>query len=142
MMTSSFRPLAAACILALLAPAPVLPAAPTPSDTPLVAPSDPLDATDASLLRPFVGQDVTVKGTVTGSGAGKSGKVAYLNFAGAHKGVALVFFLKPGTTGKAGTEDDLKPFVGKTITVFGKLEDYKGDLQIKVESLDDLKAAP
>ncbi len=140
-MTSFIRSLAAACVLALFAVSPILPTIHAAPAAP-AASTDALDATDAGLLRPHVGEAVTVKGTITGSGAGKSGKVAYLNFASAHKGVALVFFLKPGTTGKAGTEDDLKPFVGKTITVSGKLEDYKGDLQIKVESLDDLKAAP
>ena len=103
-------------------------------------------ATDLDALHPLVGQTVEITGTPTTTGKSKSGTVMYLNFAGAHKAVALVFFLKgaeaggadPGTK-KAASEDDLKPFVGKPVSVKGKLADYKGDLQIVIDSLDQIK---
>ena len=110
--------------------------------TSLRAAPDALDAADADTLRPHVGEPVTVHGTITGSGQNKAGTVGYLNFAKPHAGVALVFFFKEGTSGKATGADDLKPFVGKTVTISGKLADYKGDLQITVETLDDLKVTP
>ena len=72
----------------------------------------------------------------------KSGTVAYVNFAGAHQGVALVFFFKPGQSAAPNSEEELKQYVGKKITVSGKLEDYKGDLQIKVESTAQIKVEP
>ena len=102
----------------------------------------PLDATDTNTLRQSVGKQVEVEGTPTKTGLSKSSTVAYLNFGGAHQGVALVFFLKPGTSGAFGSEDDLKQYVGKKIVVSGKLEEYKGDLQIKVDSTNQIKPAP
>lgn len=126
----------------LQAPAPTTtPAAPAATETPAT-----YNATDLDTLRPLVGKDVEITGTPTGSGHSKSGNVAYLNFAGAHKGVALVFFLSGGAaagadTGakKAQSEDDIRAFVGKAISVKGKLADYKGDLQIVINSLDQIK---
>ncbi len=124
----------------------VLRADPTPaataSPTATAEAAAPLDALDVTKLRPHVNEQVEVRGTPTGSGHNKSGSVGYLNFAPAHQAMSLVFFLKPGQSGKAGTEDDLKPFVGKAIIVTGRLTDYKGDLQIVVDSLDQIKAAP
>lgn len=99
----------------------------------------PLSPTDTATLRQHLGEQVEVEGTPTATGVSKSGTVAYLNFAGAHQGVALVFFLQQGRGGGFGGEADLKPYVGKRITVTGKLEDYKGDLQIKVESTTQIK---
>ena len=101
-----------------------------------------LEALDVATLRPHLGETVEVHGTPTGSGHNKTGSIAYLNFAGPHQAMALVFFLKPNQPGKAGTEDDVKPFVGKSIIVKGTLADYKGDLQIVVDSLDQIKIAP
>ncbi len=121
---------------------PTPPAAASPETTPDASAAAPLDALDVAKLRPHLNEQVTVRGTPTGSGHNKSGSIAYLNFAPAHQAMSLVFFLKPGQSGKAGTMDDLKPFVGKTILVTGTLTDYKGDLQIVVDSLDQIKATP
>ena len=126
-------------------PTPAATAAPAATPTasaPPAAAAEPLDALDTAKLRPHANEKVEVRGTPTGSGRNKSGSIAYLNFAAAHQAMSLVFFLKPGQAGKAGTLDDLKPFVGKAITVTGTLTDYKGDLQIVVETLDQIKAAP
>lgn len=123
---------------------PAVHAAPTPAATasPAAAASAPLDARDVASLHPHINEKVEVRGTATTTGQNKPGTIAYLNFGPAHQAVALVFFLKPGQTGRAGTVDDLKPFVGKSITVSGTLTEYKGDLQIVVETLDQIKVAP
>ena len=135
-----------ACAAALGSPLlPALRAAPTPAATasPAASAADTsLDALDAASLRTHVNEQVKIQGTPTGTGHSKAGNVAYLNFAGAHQAVALVFFLKPGQTGSLTSEDDLKQFVGKKVVVSGKLTDYKGDLQIVVESPDQIKIAP
>ena len=102
----------------------------------------PLDPTDLATLRGHLNEQVEVQGTPTKTGVNKSGTIVYMNFAGAHQGVALVFFLKVGQTGGITGEADLKQYVGKKITVSGKLEDYKGDLQIKVESTAQIKVEP
>ncbi len=132
-----------ACVAAFaLVPGLSLRAAPTPAATASPAASTPLDALDAAALRGHLNEQVKVRGTPTASGHSKAGNVGYLNFAGAHQAVSLVFFFKPGQTGALSSEDDLKPFVGKAIVVTGKLAEYKGDLQIVVESLDQIKVTP
>ncbi len=102
----------------------------------------PLSPTDLATLRGHIGDQVEVQGTPTATGVSKSGTIAYVNFAGAHQGLALVFFLKPSMQGGFGSEADLKQYVGKKITVSGKLEEYKGDLQIKVETTAQIKVEP
>ncbi len=133
--------------VAIHAPAPLqAPAATASPAAPGGEAAESYNASDLDALRPNVGKDVEITGTPTGSGHSKSGNVIYLNFAGAHKGVALVFFVSSAAAGgadtgakKAQSEDDLKPFIGKTISVKGKLADYKGDLQIVINTLDQIK---
>lgn len=141
-----------ATALAAIAPAPAPRQAPaaSPAASPAAEAPATYDASDLDTLRANVGKEVVVTGTPTGSGHSKSGSVLYLNFAGAHKAVALVFFVGGGGGAggadagakKAQTEDDIRPFVGKAISVKGKLADYKGDLQIVVNSLDQITVAP
>ena len=109
---------------------------------PRVVQAAPLSPTDLATLRGHIGDQVEVQGTPTATGVSKSGTVAYVNFAGAHQGLALVFFLKPNLQGGFGSEADLKQYVGKKIAVSGKLEEYKGDLQIKVETTAQIKVEP
>ena len=121
---------------------------PTPASVPVAtaAAGTVLAADDLETLRGHLGQVVDVRGTPTATGHSKTGTVAYLNFGPAHQALAVVAFLGGGAgdpaARKVGSEDDLKPFVGKAVTVHGKLADYKGDLQIVLDSLDQLKAAP
>lgn len=148
-------PVASLVIAAALFTADKPPVAPAPGQVPAAASPSPAaggdvagsyNAGDLDTLRPLVGKTVEITGTPTATGKSKSGTVMYLNFAGAHKAVALVFFTggaaatgaDPGAR-KATSEDDLKPFVGKPVSVKGKLADYKGDLQIVVDSLDQIK---
>lgn len=142
----------AACLLgstgALLAqkptPTPGKPVAPAATASPAIAtlPADNLD-----ILRAHLGEIVDVSGTPTGTGRSKTGTVTYLNFGKAHAAVAVVAFLSATASSEPGahkvqSEDDLKPFVGKGVIVHGKLADYKGDLQIVLDSLDQIKLAP
>lgn len=135
-------------ISAVTSPAPLQAPAATASPAALAEEVPSFNASDLDALRPNVGKEVEITGTPSNAGHSKSGTVLYLNFAGAHKGVALVFFVSSGATAggadagaakKAQSEEDIKPFVGKTISVKGKLADYKGDLQIVVNTLDQIK---
>ena len=140
--------LSIACAAALTAApgsplSPAVQAAPAPAAaSPAAAADTSLDATDANALRGHLNEQVKIHGTPTVSGHSKSGNVAYLNFAGAHQGVALVFFIKADKTSAVASEDELKAYIGKKVVVTGKLEDYKGDLQIKIDTLDQIKTAP
>lgn len=134
--------LAAALFTSPAAPAPGLPLPPRPMQGASGDAVPSFNASDLDTLRPQVGKMVEITGTPTATGKSKTGSVMYLNFGAAHKAVALVFFTGGGADAgakKAQSEDDLKPFVGKPVSVKGKLEDYKGDLQIKIDNLDQIK---
>ncbi len=127
------------------APAPTLGKA-APTAAPSVAATVALAVDDLETLRGHLNETVDVRGTPTATGHSKSGTVTYLNFGPAHRAVAVVAFLGGASADPAArkvqSEDDLKPFVGKPVTVHGKLADYKGDLQIVLDSLDQIKLAP
>ena len=139
----------AACLLAttvgtLLAQSPAT--SPAVASSPPAAAATPLAADDLDTLRAHLSQTVDVLGVPTGTGRSKTGTVVYLNFGPAHKALAVVAFLGSGAADPAAhkvqSEDDLKPFVGKSVILHGKLADYKGDLQIVLDSLDQIKLAP
>ena len=140
----------AACLLASTgaalaqSPAPGKPATPATTAPPAVAV---LAVDDLDTLRAHLAETVDVRGTPTGTGRSKTGSVTYLNFGPAHKALSVVAFLSatassdPGAR-KVQSEDDLKPFVGKAVIVHGKLADYKGDVQIVLDSIDQIKLVP
>ena len=123
------------------APTPPSAAAASPAASPAALAVEDLDA-----LRAHVGQIVDVRGTPTATGHNKSGSVAYLNFGRAHQALSVVAFLSAGgsdgTAGKVQSEDDLKAFLGKAVLVHGKVADYKGDLQIVLDTLGQITVAP
>ncbi len=114
------------------------PAAPVPSVV--------LAASDITALRPHLGEMVDVRGTPAATGRTKSGTVIFLNFSShPHEGLSLVFFVKPSSSTTAGPvrdTADLQRFVGQDLVVHGQLSDFKGDLQIVVQSLDQIRPAP
>ena len=139
----------AACLLisvgAVLAqsPAPAKPSTPAAAASPAAA----LAVDDLDTLRAHLGETVDVRGTPTGTGHSKTGSVTYLNFGPAHKALSAVAFLSATASSDPGArkvrgEDDLKPFVGKAVIVHGKLADYKGDPQIVLDSIDQIKLVP
>ena len=106
----------------------------------------PLDANDLAALRAHMKQIVEVRGTPTAAGHSKSGTVLFLNFARPHEGLSLVFFVNgkskaPDDRG-AHSPGDIEPFVGHPIAVHGKISEHAGDLQIVVETLDQIKPLP
>lgn len=118
------------------------PAKDAPSATPLPSPSASLDATDANAVRAHLNEVVEVHGTPAATGQSKSGGVFYLNFGAMHQALAVVFFGKSNSATGITSENDLKQYVGKNVSVTGKLSDFKGDLQINVNTADQIKILP
>ena len=130
-------------------PAPVSVAAPehvpVPAPTVGSAPTT-FDAADLAALRAHLGQFVEVRGTPLATGHSKTGNVLFLNFARPHQGLSLVFFVEaaaknPGGPGARSLES-IEPFVNHPVSVQGQLSDHAGDLQIVIESLDQIKLLP
>jgi RecJ-like exonuclease len=95
-------------------------------------------AKDLNTLRPLVGQEVTVEGTITQSGQNKSKSIRYLNFAKNYNdAVSLVFFVSKG--GEAFALEKLTPWVGRKVKATGKLTEYNDRLQIEIAKLEQLK---
>ena len=112
-------------------------------------PSAALAVDDVPALRARMGQIVDVFGTPVATGRAKTGKVAFLNFSRqVHQGLSIVFFLKASDLsasserGQVRSVEDLQPFIGKPLIVHGQLSDFKGDVQIVANSLDQLRPAP
>lgn len=116
-----------------------LAAAPPPLPAPPATPAPALLANDLPTLRAQLGQFVEVRGIPVATGRAKSGTVCFLNFSPrAHDGLSLVFFLNGAGSVVRGVED-LQPYVGRAVSVHGQLSDFKGDVQIVVKSLDQIR---
>jgi RecJ-like exonuclease len=110
---------------------PAEPAAPTPEPLPAMDPAN-LEA-----LRPKVGETVALEGTVVKIGVSKSGDVFYVNFSDNYrKAASLVLFDR--SAGKESTKAALDALVGAKVRAQGKLEEYKGNLQVKVTKAADI----
>ena len=120
-------------------PAPVS-AAPTVGSTPT------LDAQDLAALRAHLGQFAEVRGTPLATGHSKTGNVLFLNFARPHQGLSLVFFVPPAANNSAGpgarSLESIEPFVNHLVSVQGQISEHSGDLQMVIESLDQIKLLP
>lgn len=96
---------------------------------------------DLAALKAHLGQVVEIKATVTGVGQSPTGNVLFVNFVKkAHAGVTAVYFTSGGRAGNVKSLDELKPFVGKTVTIKGELTAYKDDVQMVLQSVEDLHA--
>jgi hypothetical protein len=94
--------------------------------------------TDLAALKPLKGQKILLEGKIVSSGANKADSIRYLNFTkNFRESVSLVFFANSG--GGTFTKDALAKFVGKTVRVNGTLSEYNDALQIRIESLDQVK---
>lgn len=92
-------------------------------------------------LRSLIGRKVVIVGKVVAAGANKSGKIRYLNFTKNYKdSLALVFFTNMG--GGMFTKEKLADYVNRTVRANGVVSDYKGALQMKIESLDQIRTVP
>ncbi|HEX8310004.1 MAG TPA: hypothetical protein VF614_01730 [Chthoniobacteraceae bacterium] len=100
---------------------------------------DVVDATDLDALRAVLGKEATAEGIIAMQGENRAGVVRYLNFADDYKkALGLVFFLNY-SEGSTFTKEKLAQFVGKKVRVTGKIEEYNGALQIKINKLDQIK---
>ena len=94
--------------------------------------------TDIEVLRPLLGQTVTVEGAIARVGESKSKTVRYLNFTSDYKlGVGLVFFVEKSP--ESFQMEKLSKWIGRKTRVTGKLGEYNGTLQIEVVKLSQLK---
>ena len=90
--------------------------------------------TDLATLKPLKGQKIVLEGKIAATGANKTDTVRYLNFTKNYReSVSLVFF------GNAVPKEKLAEYVGKNVRVNGVLSEHNEALQIKVESLDQIK---
>ena len=112
-----------------------------PAATPAAEPAKPAATevkayapTDLATLRPLKGQKVLLEGKLVTTGANKTESIRYLNFTkNFRESVSLVFF------GNAVPKEKLAEFVGKKVRANGVLSEYNEALQIKMESLDQIK---
>lgn len=95
-------------------------------------------ASDLDGLKAVKGQKIVLEGKVHKLGSNKGETIRYLNFtADYHASASLVFFANAG--GGTFTKEKLGEFVGKKVQANGTLSEYNGSLQIKIESLDQIK---
>ena len=94
---------------------------------------------DLTALKAHLGKEVEIKGTVSGVGQSTTGNVLFVNFAKKpHSAVTAVYFTSGGRAGSVKSIDVLNPFVGKTVDIKGELTAFKDDVQIVLQSVDDL----
>jgi RecG-like helicase len=118
---------------------PATTASPTqPAALPAPAEGKVFSPTELEALKVAKGQKIVLQGKVSATGENRSGSIRYLNFTqNFRESVSLVFFAKDG--GGTFTKEKLAAFVGKTVRVNGTLTEYNGSLQIRMESLDQIK---
>ena len=94
--------------------------------------------TDLTALKEVKGQKVILEGKIAASGANRTESIRYLNFTqNFRESASLVFLANAG--GGTFTKDKLAEYVGKKVRVNGTLSEYNGSLQIRMESLDQIK---
>jgi hypothetical protein len=102
---------------------------------------DVIDVKDFAKLKDMIGTEVTVRGTVSDVFVPKSASVSIFNFDGINRRDFNVVIPKAGIEAvNAGFEGDVaKAVKGQTITVTGKVADYKGSPQIQVDKPEQIK---
>ncbi len=113
-----------------------------PSSQPSTQPAGELiDVKDFAKLKDMIGTEVTVRGKVTEVFVPKSAIVSILNFDGIGRRDFNVIIPKGSLDAVNGAfEGDVaKAVTDQTITVTGKVADYKGNPQIQLEEPEQLK---
>lgn len=134
-------PAAAAPVTAAPAPAPSAPTSASAPLTPGAPAGQDFVPTDLEKLKANLNNDVTVRGIVMGMGESKSGKTRYLNFSRSRDDAVSVA-INVDRVGEPLNMEALKALQGKTITVRGKVEDFRGKLQLYVTSPDAVQVIP
>ena len=94
--------------------------------------------TDLTALKEVKGKKVILEGKIAASGANRTESIRYLNFTqNFRESASLVFFANAGSGNF--TKEKLAEYVGKKVRVTGTLSEYNGSLQIRMESLDQIK---
>ena len=119
------------------------PAPPTPPPAPaVVAPpvtnAPPKEVAPAGILSPtdaknHVGEEATVRGKVYGVFVSQKGDV-FMSMGAAHPKQPFTAVCFQG----AIQADDLKKFNGKTVSVKGKIKEYNGQVEIVLDTLDQI----
>jgi hypothetical protein len=116
--------------------APAKPATDDANDT-----IDVLHPNDAAAMKEHLGKEVAVEGQVSEAAWSASGKVMQIKFAEATdtKFMAAAFVKTRAALDKAFGGDLAKAIGGKRVRVIGKLEDYKGSPEIKIDKPEQLE---
>ena len=116
------------------------PAAAKPAETPPAA-TDAIDAAKLDLLKPKIGQPVTVEGRIVRTGENKTATFRYLNFTeNYHSSVSLVVNVAKDSVGFSA--EKVKAWVGKKVRATGTLKAFNGDLQIEIDKWEQVKEVP
>jgi DNA/RNA endonuclease YhcR with UshA esterase domain len=113
-----------------------------PATQPSTQPSgDAIDVAEFEKLKGMIGQDATIRGTVTEVFTPSSGTVKIFNFEGIERRAFNVVVRKDKLDAvNAGFGGDVEAAVrGKTITVTGKIVDYRGNPQMQLEKPEQMK---
>jgi serine/threonine-protein kinase len=118
-------------------PTPAPPAAPSPDPSP--EESAPVhDPRDLATLRGKVGQTITLRGTPVALGENRAGTITYLNFTPDYRdSVALVCFHEDDPEGFR--KENLESFLQRPLEVTGRLDEHRGNLQLKLGSVRSLR---
>lgn len=120
-------------------PAPSPPSlASTTTPAPSVAARPYYDPRDLATLRPLIGQTITLRGTPIALGENRAGTITYLNFTPDFRdSTALVCFHEEDPEGFR--KQNLERFLHRTVEITGVLEEFRGNLQIKVPNAAALR---
>lgn len=110
-----------------------------PSNAPEILPAaGTLDPKQLDVLRGLIGQTVTLRGTPVALGENRAGTITYINFTQDYReSVALVCFHEDDPEGFR--KEYLERFLGQNITITGRLDEHRGNLQIKVTAAADIR---
>jgi len=96
------------------------------------------DPEQLARLKAMLGKEVMIEGVPVGVSENRSGSIRYLNFTEDYKAsISLVFFISDSP--EEFTEEKLSRYAGKLITVTGRVDEYRGDLQLKVKNSSQIK---
>ena len=100
-----------------------------------------IEVKDFAKLKEMIGTEVTVRGKVSEVFVPRSGNLSIFNFEGIDRRAFNVVVPKANLEAvNAGFNGDVAAAVrDKTITVTGKVADYRGNPQIKIEKAEQIK---
>lgn len=138
------QPSASVAATAPAAPAfsfpPQAPPAPAPAFTPTPSAATALDPTQLDVLRGLIGQTITLRGTPVALGENRAGTITYINFTPDYRdSVSLVCFHADDP--KGFRKANLQRFIGRTVTITGRLDEHRGNLQIKVTAASEIRTS-